>query len=176
MSPRNLFNIILKVFGLFLLKDAITFIPQIILIFSAITDAKYSDVIIPVITLLLFGVFWFAIIYLFIFKTNFLITKLKLNKGFDQDIIPLNIHRSQILSICFIVIGGLLVANEMPNLVLQLFEYFREKNAGLRDPRISYSVLAISRVILGFLLIIYQRHIVNFIECKRKNKANTNNN
>ena len=174
MSPRDLFNVILKVFGLFLLKEVITFIPQLILIISTIADANSSDVIISVIVLLLFGVFWFAIIYLFIFKTDFLINKLKLNRGFDQEVIPLNIHRSQILSICFIEIGGLLVANEMPNLVLQLFEYFREKNAGLRDPRISYSVLAISRVILGLLLIIYQRHIVNFIEYKRKNKANTN--
>jgi len=77
-------------------------------------------------TILLLFVYGIVSYYL-IFKSDLIIDKLKLDKGFDQETIPLNIHHSATLSISIIVIGGLLVANEIANLCLQLFAYFQEK-------------------------------------------------
>ena len=102
--------------------------------------------------------------YFLIFKSGYLIDKLKLEKGFNQESITLNIDHSTILSISIIVIGGLIIVQEIPNLCRQLFAYFQEKRMTLS---ISYSVLAAAKIFVGFLLINYQRQIVNYIEHKK---------
>ena len=109
--------------------------------------------------------------YYLIFKSDLIIDKLKLDKGFDQETIPLNMHRSTILSISIIVIGGLLMANEIPNLSRKLFSYFQEKRMtyGQTNPNISFSVLAAAKIVIALLLIGNHRQLVNFIEFKRRN-------
>ncbi len=171
MTQRSLFNIILKILGIFFIKDILAIIMQLLSVILFMTKA---DTVVEaiwtlattIIILLLYGLFS----YFLIFKSNWVIDKLKLDKGFDQDIIPLNIHRSTILSISIIVIGGLIVADEIPNLCRHLFSYYQEKRmtAGATHPDISYSVLAGAKIIIGLLLIGNQRQIVNFIERKRK--------
>lgn len=171
MTPRSLFNIILKILGIFFIKDILATIPQLLSIFLYLKDPDSANEVVwtLVMTLLILAVYVLVSYYL-VFKSEFIIDKLKLDKGFNQEIIPLNIHRSTILSISVIVIGGLLVANEIPNLCRQLFSYFQEKRIthGQTNPSISYSVLATAKIVVGLLLIGYQRQIVNFIEQKRK--------
>ena len=120
-------------------------------------------------TLLILLVYGLVSYYL-VFKTEIIINKLKLDKGFDQETIPLNIHRSTVLSISIIVIGGLIVADEIPNLCRQLFSYFQERrmNYSHTNMTLSYSVLASAKIIIGILLMTRQRQIVNFIERQRK--------
>ena len=165
MTPSNLFNIILKVIGIFLLKDALLIIPNLIAIL--ISGIKSSDVFL--ITIFVGEILAYSLLfYSLLFRTNYWISKLKLTKGFDEAVIPLAIHRSSILSISIIVIGGLLLVHEIPNLFTQLFNYYNLKaEKFMSEPRISYSVLAGSKVLIGLLLVFYQRYIVNFIEFRR---------
>jgi hypothetical protein len=171
MTPRSLFNVILKVFGLFFIKDFLALIPQLVasLLFVTKLDAFSESILSLVITLLIVSIYAFVTYYI-IFKTETIIDKLKLDKGFDQDTIPLNIHRSTILSISIIIIGGYIVADEIPNLCRQLFAYYQEKRMtyGQTNPKLQYSVLSAAKIMIGFLLIGEQRKIVNFIERKRK--------
>ena len=107
--------------------------------------------------------------WLLIIKSNWLIGVLRIEKGFDQDVIPLSIHRSTILSIAIIVIGGYMVAEEVPNLCRQLVVYYREKEAyTMNTVSISYSVLSGIKIAIGLSLMRLQRPIVNLIELKRK--------
>jgi hypothetical protein len=62
-----------------------------------------------------------------IFKTEFIIDLLKLDKKFGKEIISLNIHRSVVLSISIMVVGGLLLVNEIPNFINQINFYFQDK-------------------------------------------------
>jgi hypothetical protein len=171
MTPRSLFNVILKVFGLFFIKDFLALIPQLVasLLFVTKPDAFSESILSLVITLLIVSIYVFVTYYL-IFRTETIIDKLKLDKGFDQDTIPLNIHRSTILSISIIIIGGYIVADEIPNLCRQLFAYYQEKRMTYRqtNPKLQYSVLSAAKIMIGFLLIGEQRKIVNVIERKRK--------
>lgn len=176
MSIRSLFNIILKVLGIFFIKDILETILQLV---SLILNLTKSDIVGEAIWALLFTILilliYGLISYYLIFKTESIIDKLKLDSGFDEESIALNMHRSTILSICIIVIGGLMIANEIPNLCRQLFFYYQEKRMtyGQTNPSISYSVLAAVKIIIGLLLIGNQRQIVNFIELKRKNVTPT---
>ncbi len=171
MTPRSLFNIIIKVLGIFLIKDILVTIPQLpaSLSFFASEDTRPEALW----TLLgVAGVLFveIAICYWLIFKTDRIITILKLDRGFDQETIPINMHRSTILKIAIIVIGGYLLVNEIPNFCWQIISYFQEKRMtyGVTKPKIQYAVIAGVKIVIGILLIAEQKLIVNLIERQRK--------
>jgi len=171
MTPRTLFNIILKILGVFFIKDFLAIIPQLLSVILFLTNSDtLTEAIWTLVTTSLIFSFYGLISYYLIFRTNLLIDKLRLDKGFDQETLPLNIHRSTILSISIIVIGGLLVADEIPNFCRQLFSYFQETRLtyGQTHPTIAYSVVSGVKIIIGLLLMTGQRQIVNLIERQRK--------
>jgi hypothetical protein len=172
MTTRSLFNIILKVLGIFFIKDILATIPQLFSVVLYLTKSNTATEAVWTLVMTILILFIYGLVsYYLIFKSDLLIDKLKLDKGFDQDSFSLNIHRSTILSISIIVIGGLIITDEIPNLCRQLFAYFQERRMtyGQTNPSISYSILAGAKIIIGLLLIGNQGQIVNFIEHKRRN-------
>jgi hypothetical protein len=171
MTLRTLFNIILKVLGIFFIKDFLAIIPQMLSVILFLTKSETaSEGIWTLITTSLILFVYGLVSYYLIFKTGLLIDKLKLDQGFDHDTIPLHIHRSTILSISIIVIGGYLFIDELPNFCRQLFSYFQEKRLtfGLNKPTILYVVISGIKIIIAFFLLSEQRLIVNVIERRRK--------
>ena len=171
MTPRTLFNIILKILGIFFIKDFLAAIPQLLSVMLYLTKSdSIPEAIWTLVTTILILVAYGVVSFLLIFKTNYVIDILKLDQGFEQETLSLNIHRSTILSISIIVIGGLLVADELPNFCRQLFSYFQEKRMtyGQTNPSLSYSIVSGVKIIIGMILMTGQRQIVNLIERQRK--------
>jgi hypothetical protein len=171
MTPRTLFNIILKILGIFFIKDFLAIIPQLLSVAEYFTKPETVNEAIWIFILTLLMLFVYGLVsYFLVFKTELIIDKLKLDKGFNQEIIPINIHRSTILSISIIIIGGLLVTNEIPNFCRELFSYFQEKRMtyGHADPKISYSIVSGTKIIIGMFLMTGQKQIVNLVERQRK--------
>jgi hypothetical protein len=173
MTPRSLFNIILKILGIFFIRDILYQIPQIFVFIQAITRPDSMPAAIwNLVTVILVLIVEIITCYSLVFKTEWIIGVLKLEKGFDQETIPLNMHRSTILRISIIVIGGLLIVNEVPTFFTQLFIYVQEKRAGLApfNPEIKYTLIAGFKILVGALLIAEQRLLVNLIERQQKKK------
>src|SRR5258708_1297538 len=128
MTPRSLFNIVLKILGIFFIKDILVNIPQLLSVIFLFANS--NDIMEGILT---FGITALVlavnclISYYLIFKSELIINKLKLDKGFDQEMINLNIHRSVILSISIIVLGGLILVQEIPDFCWRLVSYFQEK-------------------------------------------------
>jgi hypothetical protein len=172
MTPRSLFNIVLKIIGIFFIKDILAALPQLFSVFYMIKYNRMEDMGMTVAVTLLTLLIYIVITYYLVFKSEWVIDKLKLDRGFDQDNFPLNIHRSTVLSISIIVIGGLLVADEIPNFFRQVYEYYLEMKRpfGRGSAAISYPIVSAAKILIGLLLIGNQQMIVNFIERKRKSK------
>ena len=171
MTLKSLFSIILKVIGIFFIKNVIEIIPQI---FSAFLYFLNSDTYgegfwILISSALTLGLYLVVINYL-LFKTEVIISKLNLESELDTETITFKLHRAAILSISIIVTGGLLLAEEIPNFCKEITFYFQitRMNYSQTDVTISKSVLAGAKIIIGLLLIGNQREIVNFIELKRE--------
>ena len=175
MTIRTLFTIILKVLGIFFIKNFIETLPQLLSLLNFMNDfAGNQKLIIGLSEFSLMLLILGLISYLLLFKTDLIIDKLQLDKGFKEEVIPLNIHRTTILSIAIIMIGGLLIINELGNFCRQLFLYYQEvklskQNYLSKNPNILYSIISFVKIILGLLLIMYQKQIVHFIEWRRKN-------
>ena len=175
MTIRTLFTIILKILGIFFIKNFLETLPQLLSLLNFMNDfAGNQKLIIGLSEFSLMLLILGLISYLLLFKTDLIIDKLKLDKGFGEEFIQLNIHRTTILSIAILIMGGLLIINELGNFCRQLFLYYQEvklnkQNYLSKNPNISYSIISFVKIILGLLLIIYQKQIVHFIEWRRKN-------
>lgn len=173
MTARSLFNIILKIFGLFFLKEILLAIPQLIYLLLSFTgtDSRLEGeyLIIEYLAITIICTFF---VILLIFRSNFVIDKLKLDKGFNEEVFSFNFSAAAIITIALIIISGLILINEVPNFCKQLYSYFQEKRLthGMTHPQISYSIISGVKIVLAFLLIGERRRIIAFIE-NRENKT-----
>ncbi len=105
------------------------------------------------------------------FKTNLIIDELKLNWGFVESELSFKVHRSTVLSIAVIVIGGLIFVDGLPELCVRTYRYFQEKRmtGGYGSQSLAYIIFAGIKVVSGLILMAAHRPIVNLIELKKKN-------
>lgn len=178
MTPKTLFNIVLKIFGLFFLREIIYTIPQLISSVSYLIQNDSFDgngtknyeiagFALPVLIL----AFYIFISYVLIFKTNNINSLLKLEKGFNQKEFSFNYSRPAILTIALIVIGGIVLINEIPNFCNGVFLYFEEKSLarGMTGPNYGYIINPAVKIVLALLIIGERKRIVSFIENKQAN-------
>jgi len=174
MTPRSLFNIVLKIFGLFFLKNIIETVPQLISTILFMLKPNSFDpnegifIFLGTTVILAFYIF---VTYQLFFRTNNILDKLKLDRGFTQDEFSFEIPKSSTLTIALIVIGGLILTNEIPNLCKALYQYIQQKSIQ-RDtenkPDLSYAISTGAKIILGLLILGERKRIVEFVEQRQK--------
>jgi len=175
MTPRSLFAIIIKIIGIYLLIGSFVTIPQMItavLSFRAqVSYAGPGDLFALAFFILITAAIYIGIMRYCLFKTEWLIDKLHLDKGFDEEKLEINIHRSTVLKIAVIVIGAVMVIDSLPALCKEVFVYSQMSapNRGFNEnPSSKYMIVDIVKLFIGFFLMTNSRLVVNFIERKRR--------
>src|SRR5688572_20724746 len=121
MKAKDLFTIILKVFGIYLIKDVATAIPPVLAeVFQTFQFSRDVAFFTLIFSFLVLGLH-LAIVYLLLFKTSFIISKLNLASDLSDEPIKLNMHRSSIYTIAIIISGLVILAFAIPKLVKQLY-------------------------------------------------------
>jgi hypothetical protein len=171
MTPRTLWTILLRISGLYVFFQFLNLLPN--LYSSIILNGRHGNEEALNITAfyILIGATYLLIISSLIFKTDWLIDKLKLNKGITEEKLELNIHRSSILHIIVIVTGLFILIDSLPLLAKDIIAYFDLINVyrGFKnDPAAGWIVYYLIKVFLGYFMVTCSRLIVNFIERKRR--------
>ncbi len=109
------------------------------------------------------GIFILSV-WLFVFRPGWIIDKLQLEKGFSEERIELNISRSAILTITTIVIGGLILADGLPQFCRQVFVYMQQKNSFIDTPSSGWIIFYAAKCVIGYLLMSNSSFIINLIE------------
>jgi hypothetical protein len=182
MTPRSLFNIILKVFGLFFVKEIIISFPQVASLFllfsSQSTVAEgFIAIFFSGLVLLFFGL----IAYQLLAKTNKWIDKFELDKGFDQTDFSLNFSTSSVLTIALFTTSGIILIDQIPQLCKLLYMFFEKKEtgyfqSGYNTPDYWPILYTIIKIIIALLLIGERKRIVALIESKQKPKTEAEEN
>ncbi len=150
----------------------VTVVPQFISTLLFIGTSVSDDFINLALTigLLLLTIFiLFLILRYCVFRTDLIIDKLHLDKNFPEEKFELNIHRSTVLTIAVIVIGGLVLIDSVPELCRHIFSYAQEKNMRfIENPDGGWMIFYAVKTLIGFFMVTSSRLIVNFIEQKRK--------
>jgi amino acid permease len=177
MTIRTFWTIVLKILGIYLVLDSFKVIPQFISTlstFSSDPDQTRMVFIWTFVYLLSTVGLYVFILWLFVFKTAWLIDKLHLERGFAEERIEFNIPRSTVLSIAIILIGGLMFVDSLPQLCRQIFSYFQQKNMFVQNLSSGWIIFQFVKTIIGYLLMTNSRFIVNFIDRKKINENITN--
>lgn len=165
MSIKTFWSILIKVLGLILISGALVVVPQSIsFIYYALKSGDFADVLSVAGLNLILLLIYFLIIRLCIYKTNWIIDQLKLDKGFETENIELNFDATKIISIAIIVIGGLLFIESIPVLLREIMVFFEDKNLFKDYPKSGLIVFNFCKVLIGYLLMTNSFRIADFIQ------------
>lgn len=177
MKAKDLFLIILKVFGIYLIKDVLISIPPVL--YSILRMSEFSldmGIVNLVLSILTLGIYT-GICYLLLFQTGWLISKLQLTSGLSDEPLAMNPHRSSVYTIAIIISGIVILVFSVPQLVRGIYQwsqYMDLRRATLSNDDFNYEGMIISfcELVIGLLFLGNQRLLVNFIESGRR-KATT---
>ena len=173
MEPRSLFNLILKVIGVFFIRvileafshtlSAFLYIPE----YSSAREA-FFNVAVSLPPLILYSLLsWY-----FIFRSEKIINILRLEKNFQNRPVPIAIERHMLLTAAVIIAGAWILVNEIPEFFRHAVYYYQERKLYVRmtRPDISYIVMSTVKIVIGFMLMIFNKPIVNIIEWGGKSR------
>ncbi|WP_397362699.1 hypothetical protein [Olleya sp. R77988] len=162
MTIKDFFRISLKALGLLLIISVITLIPSF---FLDISDGF------GVILYYLFSIVLMVFVAFFIIsKSDYVIEKLKLDSGFDNDLLKLNnIGDQKIIQIACVLIGLYIITSALPSVLLEAFQYFKYNASGdslidLPMHSTNYFYLQLVYFLLGLILIGIRKQISSFFK------------
>ncbi len=186
MTPRTLFTIILRIFGIAMIYNLINIIPSWITKFP-ISTTHGSSMVVYILAITIVFASYSLIIWASLFKTGWIINKLKLDKNFDQETVNINVEGVAILQIAFIVTGVTILIYSIPDLFSDFIYYSRlkdtiyssDKTTGLSLEKIwssvslSMTIFNFGRILLGALLLTFNRWLSNWISRKSNKKESS---
>ena len=96
MKATDLFLIILKIFGIYLIKDVLLSIPPVLYTIGRLAEdsvgMSFFQLILSMLTL---GIYT-GICYLLLFQGKWIISKLELTSGLTDEPLTINLHRSSV--------------------------------------------------------------------------------
>ena len=165
MKIETLWKIIIKLFGIWFLIESLYIIPQFTQTISYINrEMNFEGLIYTFVFLIASIVVYAIIIRFFLFKTEWIIEKLRLNQNYTEEIIDINIKSSTVITIAIIIIGGMTLVDSIPRLLSQIFEFLQQKILVKDYPKFSWIILQLLKSIFGYLLITKSKIITKYIE------------
>ncbi|WP_298139399.1 hypothetical protein [Flavobacterium sp.] len=167
MTKRDFFRILIKIFGLYsLVLSIFTVIPQ------NISNILYQFDIMILLIILASTLISVGLFLILLFKTDFIIDKLKLDKGFDDSQINFgNLTNESILKLAIFIIGGFLIIDYTPSLLFDLVNAFKNKAtfSTIEGSSIDYFQIFVSliNIVIGYLFITNYKSISKFLDKKQ---------
>lgn len=164
MTKKDFFRILIKVFGLYsLILSLFSFFPQNITNVYFSKDDFWMLFIIFTSFLLLITLF-----ISLLFKTDFIIDKLKLTNSFDDDqIIIGNLDTLSIFKFTIILIGGLMIIDTFPKFLMDIINEFKlnVSNFPIKNYESNYFWFGVRflNLLFGYLLITNCKSVAKFL-------------
>jgi hypothetical protein len=171
MTLNTFWKIFLKVFALYLIWQLLLVLPTVFSSIVYLTRNDKMEMFTIFSGLLCTALVFIAIIRYCLFQSDRVIDKLRLTKGFTDEKLEINIHRSSLLTIIVIVLGCLMIANSLPLFIFNIFSYIQRSDNTMKfqdNPSTPYLVSDFLKVIIGYFIATESRLVVNFIERNRK--------
>jgi uncharacterized membrane protein len=167
MTKRDFFRMIIKLFGLYsTVISLFTVLPSSLTNFSIFKDdfGMLLVIIGSVLTIV-------SLFLILLFKSDFIIDKLGLDKGFDDDKIILgDLKNEQIFKFAIHLIGGFLIVDYFPKVIFELLNVFKKESSSnaIMGFAVNYFnlIVGIINIIIGLLFITNYKAISNYLDKK----------
>lgn len=173
MKAQDFFTIVLKLAGLYLIKEVFFAIAPVFKVVGFMFTFSIESGIFSLLSALLQLFILGGFVYLLLFQTNWIIRKLQLTRELGTEPLPVNLHRSSVYTIVILAAGIVILALSIPEFIYEVYRWteFLDARKKLYGPEFFDYTLMINSfisVMIGLLFIGNQRLIVNFIELKRR--------
>jgi hypothetical protein len=172
MLPRSLFDVILKVIGIFFIRDVLEAVSRslsVLVYFPQYANRReaFFNLGVTLPPLILYSIF----AWLLLFRTSSLTKIMKIEKHFGDKPLGINVNSKIVLTVAVVLMGGWFLVNEIPELFRQAVYYYQEKILYDRMvlPDYSYPATSAAKVVIGLLLVFWHRPVVRMIEGLTKN-------
>lgn len=164
MHINTFWKIVIKSIGLWLLINCVWIIPQFTSTLNFINgEIEWENLILIWLICFTTLIAFILVTRLFLFKTEWIIKILKLDKNFIEETIGLDIPPKTVLSITVTIIGAIWFLMSFPNLITSIFEFLRQKelikNYGETGMLIYFFIATIS----GYLVMTNSKSITDYI-------------
>lgn len=175
MTIRTFWTLFIKILGVSMFIESIFIIPEALTsVFSTSTYDLLDEIIYTFILLLIFLGLFSVVLWIFLYKTHWLISKLHLDRDFDEEKIDINISYNTVLTLGIIVIGGLVIVDSLTQLCEQAIALYDQKKEFEGNPSYILIVLYFIKTIIGYVLMTNNQLVVKFIDKKNKTTNNEN--
>jgi len=154
MTKKDLFRIIIKLFGLYWLISTVFSLGQIV--YFSTNNAGWMGVIYSVVMLSILIFLFFVLV----FKTDTILDFLKLDRGFDEDRIEFQkFNIENILMLAVILIGATMILDNIATFLNQIYlgiKVFMSNQSDLVtiNGQSSYHlILSTTKIVLGYVLL-----------------------
>ncbi len=167
MKLHDLFNIIIKVFGLFIIKDILFQLPYLVSLLTVGAGFGKIDTDSLIIVLLIIALY-FAIGYALIFKTESIIKMLKLEPQLSDEYLSFNVSSANVLNIALIIMAGYILIDMVPVFCNTLYNYYEQvhERFSMTSPSLSGLLLPAVKIVIALLIIGERKRIVALVEKK----------
>ncbi|MBS1571383.1 MAG: hypothetical protein JST62_03165 [Bacteroidetes bacterium] len=171
MTKKDFFILIIKIFGLYsLITSVFSVLPSNI--GFALSNINVYNIFWVLITLIIVvGIF-----VLLIFKSNSLVKLLQLDKNFEtNDINFSELNKTEIIKISMIIIGGILIINNIPiflgQMIFQFNSNVKELQINNENTNLFWFASGI-KILIGFILLIYMNQIMTLLKVEKNEHSN----
>jgi len=169
MSLHTFWVFILKAIGIYFLVEAITLLPQSILILYS--NSLFEKPIFAISIVLLTAIAFYLLIKFLIFNPGIIIEKLKLDNGYQQENLNLELNSKQLIHVCVIIFGAIQVILGFPELCRELYYYVQSKETLLNDPSTENILVNGIQVVIAYLILTRSKEITDIIDSKSKSNS-----
>jgi cell division protein FtsW (lipid II flippase) len=168
MSPRSLFIIILRILGIFFVKDLIGGLVGFASVVIAVFMESRPDPFWMLFLTAIAPAVYFLICYFLLFRTNAIIDRLRLAEEFDEPELNVSLNSTSILRIVLIATAAVILTLEIPDLFRTLFFYYRDRNNAYENSGHDYSpvILSLVKIVIAGLMIGERKRIIAFVEAR----------
>ena len=170
MTPKSLWNILIKLFGCLFFHQFFTLVTVFISAFIVVIQSNYmsSELLTTAFGQLLLAGVNLILASICIFKTTWVIEKLQLCKGIDQDWLDLNISLHSFLFVASVVFGCVLFLSAVPDLCIHFYSMMqqisRSSTSSASETIICKLIIDVLQLVIGYFLITENKAVVRFIE------------
>jgi len=167
MTIKTFWTILVKILGLWFLFFSLTAIIQLLsLLFMTVQNSNSPGIekMLLLLGIILFGAgFNFFVFCLLVFKTTWVVEKLKLSQGFTEERFEMSMEWTTILKIATIVIGGVIFIDSFPLLFKQILSVISRGTPISNNPESIWLFFYLVKTVLGYLLMTNSRFVVQLI-------------
>jgi len=172
MTPRSLFLIIIKVLGILMLYQAFVNCKELIFHVMRFLSSTYEGYL-NMVMYSLAVVADATVVYLFIFRPEAVIDRMKLDQGFYEEQFTFAMDRRLVMSIVVALSGLYLLMDSIPELTKYLVQYFSSESynkPGYSGPVYELHSIAFCfvKIVLAYIFLTNHEYIARFITGRRE--------